>query len=67
MKTPLPALTTWLSACREQLESLTAKAPEAPRDRLPILHASQVVGMEEKPVEALRKKRDSSIARCWGT
>ena len=31
VKTPLPALTTWLSACREQLESLTAKAPEAPK------------------------------------
>src|SRR5437667_7386151 len=22
--------------------------------------------MDEKPVEALRKKRDSSISRCWG-
>jgi len=31
VKTPLPALTTWLSTCREQLESLTAKAPEAPK------------------------------------
>ena len=31
-KKPLPALTTWLSACREQLESLTAKAPEATED-----------------------------------
>ena len=30
-KKPLPALTTWLAACREQLESLTAKAPEAPK------------------------------------
>ena len=25
----------------------------------------QVVGMDEKPVEALRKKPDNSIARCW--
>ena len=31
VKKPLPALTTWLSSCREQLESLTAKAPEAPK------------------------------------
>jgi len=31
VKKPLPALTTWLSSCREQLESLTAKAPEPPK------------------------------------
>jgi glycerol-3-phosphate acyltransferase PlsX len=42
------------------------KFPDAPRDRLPIVHASQVIGMEEKPVEALRKKRDNSISKCWG-
>jgi glycerol-3-phosphate acyltransferase PlsX len=29
-----------------------------------ISHASQVVAMDEKPTEALRRKRDSSIARC---
>jgi glycerol-3-phosphate acyltransferase PlsX len=33
---------------------------------MPIVHSSQVIGMEEKPVEALRKKRDNSISRCWG-
>ncbi len=27
-----------------------------------IVHAGEVIGMDEKPVEALRKKRDSSIA-----
>ena len=43
-----------------------AKIDDAPRDRLPIVHASEVVGMEEKPVEALRKKRDNSISVCWG-
>ena len=30
-RSPSPRLTTWLSSCREQLESLTAKAPEAPK------------------------------------
>lgn len=35
------------------------------RDRLEIVHASQVVGMQEKPADALRKKPDSSIAKCW--
>ena len=36
------------------------------RDRLPIVHASEVVGMEDKPVEALRSKRDNSISKTWG-
>jgi glycerol-3-phosphate acyltransferase PlsX len=31
-----------------------------------IVHASQVVGMEEKPAVALRQKPDSSIAKCIG-
>lgn len=30
--------------------------------KLEIVHASEVVGMEDKPVEALRKKRDNSIS-----
>jgi phosphate acyltransferase len=30
-------------------------------DRLQIVHASQVVGMDEHPVDAIRKKKDSSI------
>ena len=42
-----------------------AKFPDAHLDRLPIVHASQVIGMEDKPVEGLRKKRDNSISRCW--
>jgi glycerol-3-phosphate acyltransferase PlsX len=33
--------------------------------RMDIFHCSQAVGMEEKPVEALRKKPDNSISRCW--
>ncbi len=35
------------------------------RQRLQIFHCTQVVGMEDKPVEALRRKPDSSIKRCW--
>ncbi|HVS37306.1 MAG TPA: phosphate acyltransferase PlsX [Gemmataceae bacterium] len=35
------------------------------RDRIEFFHASQVVGMEESPVDALRKKPDNSISRCW--
>jgi glycerol-3-phosphate acyltransferase PlsX len=33
--------------------------------RLMIVHADGFVGMDEKPTEALRKKPDCSIARCW--
>lgn len=51
---------------QELVEAELAKSPDAPRDRLPIVHAPQVIGMEEKPVEAMRKKRDNSIARSWG-
>lgn len=31
-----------------------------------LVHASEVVGMDESPVEALRRKRDSSIGRAVG-
>ena len=33
-------------------------------DRLSIRHASQVIEMGESPVEALRRKHDTSIQRC---
>jgi glycerol-3-phosphate acyltransferase PlsX len=35
------------------------------RTRLDVFHCSQVVGMDESPVVALRKKPDNSISRCW--
>ncbi len=62
----LPDLTVVLVGDQARIEAELARVPSAPRDRLPILHASQVIGMEDKPVEALRKKRDNSISRCWG-
>ncbi len=33
-------------------------------DKLVIRHASEVVGMEETPALAIRKKKDNSISRC---
>ena len=62
----LPDLSVVLVGDRAQIEAELGTAPDAPRDRLPIVHASEVVGMHEKPVEALRKKRDNSISKCWG-
>jgi phosphate acyltransferase len=61
-----PGLTVVLVGDRDRIEAELARVPDAPRDRLLIVHASQTIGMDEKPVEALRKKRDSSISRCWG-
>src|SRR5205807_7930835 len=61
-----PDLTVVLVGDREQVEAELARAPGADRDRMPIVHASQVITMDEKPVEALRKKRDNSISKCWG-
>jgi glycerol-3-phosphate acyltransferase PlsX len=59
-------LTVVLVGDQERVEAELTHFKEADRSRLPIVHASQVIGMEEKPVEALRKKRDNSISKCWG-
>ncbi|MFO0957655.1 MAG: phosphate acyltransferase PlsX [Isosphaeraceae bacterium] len=62
----IPGLTVALVGIRDQIEAELARHGEIPADRLPIVHASEVIGMQEKPVEALRKKRDNSISKCWG-
>jgi glycerol-3-phosphate acyltransferase PlsX len=59
-------ITVVLVGDQERIEAELSQTPEAPRDRLPIVHASQTIGMDEKPVEALRKKRDNSISKIWG-
>lgn len=61
-----PDITVVLVGDRDQIEAELTKAPHACLDRLPIVHASQVIEMHEKPVEALRKKRDNSISVSWG-
>jgi glycerol-3-phosphate acyltransferase PlsX len=48
-----------------RIESELQRFPEASRERLPVVHAAHVIEMHEKPIEALRKKRDNSISRCW--
>ncbi len=45
---------------------LDAENPDIDRERLPILHAEDVVGMDESPVDALRKKKDNSISKALG-
>lgn len=36
---------------------------DCPASRFTIIHASQAIGMDESPVEAVRQKKDSSICR----
>jgi glycerol-3-phosphate acyltransferase PlsX len=61
----IEGLSVLLVGDRERIAAELDRVPDAPRERVPIVHASQVIGMDEKPVEALRKKRDNSIAGCW--
>jgi len=58
-----PDATVVLVGDRARIEPLLPT--DYPRDRLEIFHASQAVGMDESPVDALRKKPDNSISRCW--
>jgi glycerol-3-phosphate acyltransferase PlsX len=48
----------------ESLIKKELKGKQYPLDRIQISHTSQIVGMHESPVAALRKKRDSSIRRA---
>jgi glycerol-3-phosphate acyltransferase PlsX len=58
-----PELRVVLVGDQAQVEPLLANVPN--RDRLELFHCTQVVGMEESAVDALRKKPDNSISRCW--
>ncbi|MFO1284330.1 MAG: phosphate acyltransferase PlsX [Burkholderiales bacterium] len=46
---------------REAIDPLVARARSVAKDRLRVLAASEVVGMDEPPADALRKKKDSSM------
>jgi len=41
-----------------------AKHGEAPSDRIHIFHTTQVIAMTDAAVEAVRRKKDSSLNRC---
>ncbi len=62
----VPGLTVVLVGRTDAVEAELARHDGLPRDRLPVVHAAEVIGMDEKPVDALRKKRDNSISKCWG-
>jgi phosphate acyltransferase len=46
---------------RDQIEAELSKVGEYPRDRIEVVHASQIVAASDPPATALRKKPDSSI------
>src|SRR4051812_2109037 len=60
-----PDLTITLVGDREQIEPAVTAAGGSLNDRLGVFHCTQVVTMEDSPVEGLRKKPDNSISRTW--
>lgn len=58
-------LTVVLVGDQSALEPMVAAANSPHAHRLDYVSCSQAVGMDEKPSEALRKKPDNSITRCW--
>lgn len=59
-----PELEVVLVGEEAQIKSLLEKSGYS-GDRLSVVASQGVVGMEEKPTEALRKKPHSSIVVCW--
>ena len=49
---------------REVLEPLLSKAGIENDPRLSLLHAGEVIGMDEKPIKSIRQKKDSSLVRA---
>ena len=60
----VPDLTVVLVGDQAQVEPLLA-ANLVPPGRIELVHAPTCVDMKEKPAEALRKKPDASVFRCW--
>lgn len=60
-----PDLTVVLVGDQPQIEAQLATQTDVPAQRLEIVHAPDAVGMKDKPSEALRRKPDASIFRCW--
>lgn len=50
-----------LTGVQDVIEAELRKYPDYPKDRIRVVHASQVIETAEPPVMAIRKKKDSSI------
>ncbi|MBL8059131.1 MAG: phosphate acyltransferase PlsX [Chthonomonas sp.] len=44
-------------------DQINALMPSRPPN-IEVIHASEVIGMDDKPIEAIRKKKDNSLSRC---
>ncbi|HSG72267.1 MAG TPA: phosphate acyltransferase PlsX [Planctomycetaceae bacterium] len=60
-----PGLEIHLVGDESQLAPLLEQADSALVSRLQLVHCNEVVGMDEKPTDALRKKPNNSISVCW--
>lgn len=60
-----PDITVVLVGDQHQLTALLTSSTPALPERIEIVHAPTAVDMKEKPGEALRRKPDASIFRCW--
>lgn len=49
---------------KEEIEKELSIAGDYPKNRITVLDAREVVGMDESPAQACKQKRDSSIVRC---
>ena len=56
-----PDIEVVLTGDEERLRPLIEAAPDEARSRMRIVHAPEVIGMDEHPAMALRKKRRSSL------
>ncbi len=56
-----PTISLVLVGDQESLEAELARHPDAQRDRIEIVHAPQRIEMGESPVQAIRRKPESSI------
>ena len=50
-----------LTGVQDVIEAELKKYPDYPKDRIQVIHASQVIETAEPPVMAIQKKKDSSI------
>ena len=57
-----PGFLIQLVGRQDALEAELARHPELDRSRIEVHHAPDVIGMDEKPLAAVRKKPRSSVA-----
>ncbi|MEW6426577.1 MAG: phosphate acyltransferase PlsX [Thermodesulfobacteriota bacterium] len=58
-------VTVHLFGDETRLTDLLRRHPVTDPDRIRIVHAAEVVGMDEAPFDAIRKKRDATIVRAF--